>query len=122
MDILKNQALIMHPVFFDQLNKKVFMKENGNIDSMQYIEDPGAIDVLENKNVCFRFYAPEAKTVEVAGLGGDDGERTYHTCLGWKWIFFNNSKGNKAWIPLSQLVCGWSRSAKSPWCVWIWLL
>ena len=34
----KNQALTMHPVFFDPLNKKVYMKESGNIDSLQYME------------------------------------------------------------------------------------
>lgn len=39
----KNQALTMHPVFFDPLNKKVYMKESGNIDSLQYMEDPGVL-------------------------------------------------------------------------------
>lgn len=41
--------------FFDPLNKKVYMKESGNIDSIQYIEDPGAIEVQEDRHVRFRF-------------------------------------------------------------------
>ena len=73
----KNQALTMHPVFFDPLNKKVYMKESGNIDSLQYMEDPGAIEVQEDRQVRFRFFAPEAKTVEVAGLGGTMGNEHF---------------------------------------------
>ena len=44
----KNQAFTMHPVFFDPLNKKVYMKESGNIDSLLYMVDPGAIEVQED--------------------------------------------------------------------------
>lgn len=73
----KNQALTMHPVFFDPLNKKVYMKESGNIDSLQYMEDPGAIEVQADRQVRFRFFAPEAKTVEVAGLGGTMGNEHF---------------------------------------------
>lgn len=57
----KNQALTMHPVFFDPLNKKVYMKESGNIDSLQYMEDPGAIEVQEDRQVRFRFLPRKQK-------------------------------------------------------------
>jgi enterochelin esterase-like enzyme len=68
-----NQALTMHPIFFDQLNKKVQMEMKDGKMSMFYVEDRAAINYLENGAVQFSFYAPEAKKVEVAGVSGSMG-------------------------------------------------
>lgn len=65
-----NQALTLHPVFFDQLNKKVEVVKNGDEFSFTYVEDRCGVRILENGDVQFSFYAPEAKKVEVAGISG----------------------------------------------------
>ncbi|MCI8350232.1 MAG: enterochelin esterase [Oscillospiraceae bacterium] len=67
---MKNQTIGSHPLFFDPLNKKVdFIQENGQ-RKMCYVEERPGVQVHENGDVEFCFYAPKATTVQVAGLSG----------------------------------------------------
>lgn len=66
---MKNQALTMHPLFFDDINKKVQIIDREEV-KLTYVDEPVAIEVLDNGNVLFRYYAPEAMKVEVSGISG----------------------------------------------------
>ena len=65
-----NQALTMHPVFFDPLNKKVEIGEFGKPETIRYVEDPCGVRVEEDGTVSFTMYAPSVAKVEVAGISG----------------------------------------------------
>ena len=66
----RNQALELYPLFFDPIYRKAqFTQENGKM-SIIYVEDKRGIEVSESGEVTFSMYAPEAKTVEVAGISG----------------------------------------------------
>ena len=70
-DLLKNQALQMHALMFDSVNRRfdVYADEDGTVRGHYVMVKPG-VRLLENGDVEFNFYAPGAKTVEVAGFGG----------------------------------------------------
>ncbi len=65
-----NQALEMYPLFFDPIYKKAeFVRTDGKF-SVGYADDRRGVEVSETGDVTFSMYAPEAKTVEVAGISG----------------------------------------------------
>ena len=77
-----NQALTMHPIFFDPLNKKAQIIDREEV-KITYVEEPAAIEILDSGNVLFRYYAPEANKVEVAGISGSmSRERILLECEG----------------------------------------
>ncbi|MDE7284704.1 MAG: enterochelin esterase [Lachnospiraceae bacterium] len=65
-----NQALTMHPIFFDPINKQVEIEEFGKPETIRYIDDPCGVRLSEDGAVTFTLYAPNADTVEVAGITG----------------------------------------------------
>lgn len=70
MQTKQNQAITMYPLFFDPIYKKV---QFGNVDgkmSLYYKDDRWGVQLLENGDVTFCMHAPQAQTVEVAGVGG----------------------------------------------------
>ena len=71
MQNFRNSALESHALFHDPayLNMKPFSDKNGFVGPRHYFEQPG-VTVEENGDVTFCFYAPQGKTMEVAGLGG----------------------------------------------------
>lgn len=70
MQTEQNQALTMHPLFFDPIYKKAnFVKKDGKF-SIHYTDEYWGARLEENGDVTFTMYAPEAESVEVAGLGG----------------------------------------------------
>jgi enterochelin esterase-like enzyme len=84
-ETLSNQVLTTQLLIFDPPEKKAVFKgpppkregldaKNMGFSSlmpkMELADVEPAVKVLENGDVRFRFYAPEAKTVEVAGWGG----------------------------------------------------
>lgn len=70
MQTKQNQAVTMHPLFFDPIYKKaVFRKEEGR-PRISYQDDFWGTRVEENGDVTFTMYAPSAETVEVSGFGG----------------------------------------------------
>jgi len=83
-EILENQILRSQMLFFDPPEKRVVFKGpfptgqggrrrpmfSGEMPPMEVVDVDPNVKVLENGDVVFRFYAPEAKKVEVAGLGG----------------------------------------------------
>ena len=78
-DILENQILTSQILYFDKPLKDLIPKRQV-VDSgdtgrhqtppMELVDARPPVKVLENGDVVFRFFAPEAKTVEVAGCGG----------------------------------------------------
>ena len=77
-EILNNQALTSSSVFFDDVNRDIrrYADEEGNLKG-EYIKKPKGVEILENGDVIFRFIAPNAKEVEVAGIGGTMGNEHY---------------------------------------------
>ena len=71
-DIINNQALYQHMLFFDPLNKKVALKDGGGdiTERIYYVDEKPGVRLLENGDVEFNYYAPEAKSVKVKGIGG----------------------------------------------------
>ena len=69
-----NQAITLHPLFFDPVNKKaLLMKKNGK-EFVGYQEDRPGIIVTKDNEVIFSMYAPDAQSVEVSGVGGSMGK------------------------------------------------
>ena len=69
-----NQAITLHPLFFDPVNKKaLLMKKNGK-EFIGYREDRPGIIVTKDNEVIFSMYAPDAQSVEVSGVGGSMGK------------------------------------------------
>ena len=68
---LENQALTMHALNFDSVNRRfdIYADPGEKVRGHYVMVKPG-VKVLENGDVEFNFYAPEARTVEVAGCGG----------------------------------------------------
>lgn len=67
---MMNQALTMHPMFFDPLNKKAQFGEPGKPETIYYVEDIAGVRLWEDGDVTFTLYAPKAHKVEVAGISG----------------------------------------------------
>lgn len=59
-----NQAMELSPVFFDALHKEVRMTPGKGMAGIHYEDVPKAVEVLDDGSVAFRFFAPEAKSVE----------------------------------------------------------
>ncbi|MDD5936387.1 MAG: alpha/beta hydrolase-fold protein [Clostridiales bacterium] len=65
-----NQVYQMHPIFFDPIGKEAkFENEDGKL-KISYVPNRPGVVVSEKGAVTFQIYAPEAKKVEVCGLGG----------------------------------------------------
>lgn len=74
-EICENQILRSQMLYFDIPDKQVVFKGarvpgSTQMPPMEIKDVEPAVKVYENGDVRFRFYAPEAKTVEVAGWGG----------------------------------------------------
>jgi enterochelin esterase-like enzyme len=69
--IAENQTLNSHMLFFDPINKVVAAKKGKEGYAALYYKPvkPG-VRVTENGDAEFTFYAPNAKSVQVAGIGG----------------------------------------------------
>ena len=65
-------------LFFDPLNKvAVIDKKGSEMPSIRYVDVKPGIRVYENGDTEFTFYAPDAKSVQVAGIGGFMGKTRY---------------------------------------------
>ena len=73
MQTKRNQALTMHPLFFDPIYSRVYVEEENGKRSLKYRDDIWGARLEENGDVTFSMYAPSARTVEVAGVGGSMG-------------------------------------------------
>ena len=74
-----NIALDSHALFYDPayLKMKLFTDQDGNVGPRHTYEYPG-VTVTEAGEVRFCYYAPDAKRVQVAGLGGSQmGDQRY---------------------------------------------
>lgn len=70
MKKLTNKTLNSHLLSFDPLNKKIEMLEDKGVLKMRYVEERQGVTVLENGDVEFCYFAPNAKKVQVNGWGG----------------------------------------------------
>ena len=69
-EIIRNQALNQHSLFFDPLDKRpVFGEVNGK-PSLHYVPEKPGVRVLDYGKAEFNFFAPEAKSVQLKGWGG----------------------------------------------------
>ncbi|MBR1586485.1 MAG: hypothetical protein IJ662_13175 [Clostridia bacterium] len=69
-EILHNQALNQHALFFDPLNKKPIFGEVNGRPSLHYVPEKMGVRVLDYGKAEFNFFAPDAKQVRVKGWGG----------------------------------------------------
>ena len=69
-EILRNQALDQHMLFFSPLNKKAVFERDGERPRIYYVPEKPGVRVLDFGKAEFNFYAPEAITVTVKGWGG----------------------------------------------------
>lgn len=82
-EMLKNQALGAHALFFDDVHRNLVLAtdKDGN-PAGRFAFIPEACKVLENGDVTFSFFAPNAKSVQVAGLGGGFPEKRHDMVKG----------------------------------------
>lgn len=73
MQTKRNQALTMHPLFFDPIYSRVYVEETDGKRRLKYRDDLWGVRLEDNGDVTFSMYAPTAGTVEVAGVGGSMG-------------------------------------------------
>ena len=88
-----NQALTMHPLFFDPIYKKAEIKKIDGKDSIRYQEDFWGTKVEEDGSVTFTMEAPKAETVEVSGFGGTLGTEKIALEKQANGLFSKNVKG-----------------------------
>ena len=70
MQTEQNQAITMHPLFFDPIYKKALFENIDGKMGIRYVDEKCGVRVYENRDIRFSMYAPTAKTVEVAGISG----------------------------------------------------
>ncbi|MCR4777876.1 MAG: enterochelin esterase [Lachnospiraceae bacterium] len=64
----KNLALKAHALFYNPLNMGI--TSAGSIETLRYVDKRPGTEVFTDNTVRFSFFAPNAKTVEVAGMSG----------------------------------------------------
>jgi hypothetical protein len=69
-EIIGNQALNQHMLFFDPLNKRVQREMKDGKPYMYYVDVRPGVKILDYGVAQFNFQATEAKSVQVAGWGG----------------------------------------------------
>lgn len=73
MHTKQNQALTMHPLFFDPIYRTAYMENKDGKVALKYRDDIWGVRLEDNGDVTFTMRAPSAETVEVAGVGGSMG-------------------------------------------------
>lgn len=68
--ILSNQALNQHALFFDPLNKVPVAEMVDGKRQLRYVDEKQGVRVLDYGKAEFNFLAPEAHSVSVKGWGG----------------------------------------------------
>ena len=81
-EILQNQALCQHALFFDPLHKKVVADMVNGQRQLHYIPEKEGVRVVDFGVAEFNFYAPDAHSVSVAGWGGSMPDRYELQALG----------------------------------------
>lgn len=87
-EIIENQALREHALFFDPVDRDLVLATDEKGRPMgRYIKKHPGVEVLENGDAVFYDYAPNATTVQVAGIGGTMGNkrRDMHPCGDGYW-------------------------------------
>jgi enterochelin esterase-like enzyme len=67
--IYDNQALNAHMLYFDPINQQRIPNSDGRFRTEDFVDVPG-VRTFEDGSIEVTFYAPGAKTVSVAGIGG----------------------------------------------------
>lgn len=73
MQTKQNQALTMHPLFFDPVYRTAHVKKTEGKPEIRYQDAIWGVRTEDNGDVTFTMHAPSAETVEVAGVGGSMG-------------------------------------------------
>lgn len=74
MQTSQNQAVTLHPIFFDNMYKQVVMGEHM---ALGYKDDYWGVKVVAPGTAVFTMYAPTAHAVEVSGFGGTFGNEKF---------------------------------------------
>ncbi len=69
-EILNNQALYQHMLYFSPLNKKPIFDRSGERPRIYYVEEKQGVRILDYGKAEFNFFAPGASSVSVKGWGG----------------------------------------------------
>ncbi len=69
----QNQAMTMYPLFFDPMYKEVRTEMKDGKMEFRYDDVPSGACLLENGDIQFSMYAPDAEKIEVSGFGGTIG-------------------------------------------------
>lgn len=69
-EVYENQALYQQMMFFDPLNKKAVFERKDGVTSVHYVDEKQGVRILSKGVVEFNYYAPNAKSVRVKGMGG----------------------------------------------------
>ena len=77
-EIIDNQTLRSHALFFDPVEKDLVLDWDKEGRPMgRYVPKHTGVEVKENGDAVFYYYAPNAKSVQVAGIGGTMGTERY---------------------------------------------
>ena len=121
-----NQAITLHPLFFDPVNKKALLIKKNGKEFVGYQEDRPGIIVTKDNEVIFSMYAPDAQSVEVSGVGGSmgkdrivlekDAEGYYRYTFSYHFRQeAQGSCGSFAWICTGASCC--RKSSGFVWCI-----
>lgn len=69
-EILENQALNQHALYFDPINKRPVFGTVDGVPTLHYVPEKQGVRALDFGKAEFYFFAPKAKTVRVVGWGG----------------------------------------------------
>jgi enterochelin esterase-like enzyme len=77
-EIIENQALHEHALFFDPVDRDlVFASDEAGRPMGKYVKKHPGVEVKPNGDAVFSYHAPNAKSVQVAGIGGTMGSQRY---------------------------------------------
>jgi enterochelin esterase-like enzyme len=77
-EIIENQALHEHALFFDPVDRDlVFASDEAGRPMGKYVKKHPGVEVKPNGDAVFYYHAPNAKSVQVAGIGGTMGNQRY---------------------------------------------
>ena len=83
--LIQNQSIDSHMLFFDPLYKVVRFAVKEGKQNIWYEDEKKGVQVLENGDVEFNFYAPDAKLVQVSSYGIPNNRHALTPCGDGYW-------------------------------------
>lgn len=77
-EIVENQVLHEHALFFDPVDRDIVLATDDAGNPMgKYVHKHAGVQISANGDAVFYYHAPNAKSVQVAGIGGTMGNQHY---------------------------------------------